>query len=129
MFPLLCWVSLSYHVVIIARVDSIPENHHNLRVLLNALNLPSLSKIPRIVCDLKVMNILLGIQSCSCMHPCPYCFGFKVNKFGEKTNQKGRFNVGKPQTINTLREHFNLWVKETNSDRNQIKNILILNIS
>ena len=40
----------------------------------------------------------------------------------KKTNQKGRFNVGKPRTINSLREHFNLWVKETNSDRNQLKN-------
>ena len=78
----------THRVFIIARVDSVPENHHNLRVLLNALNLSSLSKIPRIVCDLKVMNILLGIQSCSCMHPYPYCFGFKVNKFGEKLIKK-----------------------------------------
>ena len=67
-------------VIIGARVDCVPECNHNLKVLLDALELPRLHKDFRIVCDLKVVDILLGIQSCSAIHSYPYCEGYKVNK-------------------------------------------------
>ena len=72
----------THRSIIVARVDSIPENYHNLRTILDTLNLPELSQNFKIVSDLKVINILLGLQSCSSMHPCPYCMGYKVNKTG-----------------------------------------------
>ena len=41
-----------------------------------------LHKIPEnisLCCDLKVETILLGISSCTSMHGCPYCEGYKVD--------------------------------------------------
>ena len=62
---------------VLVRVDSFPENHFNIKILLDSLNLHELSKDFRISCDLKLIDILLGIQSCSSLHPCPYCEGMK----------------------------------------------------
>ena len=103
--------------IIVARVDSIPENYHNLKTILDTLNLPELSQNCKIVSDLKVINILLVLQSCSSMHPCPYCMGYKVNKNGLKTNQKGRFHPGKLRTMGNIKEWNELWGKETNFNR------------
>ena len=103
--------------IIVARVDSIPENYHNLKTILDTLNLPELSQNCKIVSDLKVINILLVLQSCSSMHPCPYCMGYKVNKNGLKTNQKGRFHPGKLRTMGNMKEWNELWGKETNFNR------------
>ena len=50
-------------VCIVARVDSVTENHLNLKILLDSLNLHELSRDFRISCDLKLIDILLGIQS------------------------------------------------------------------
>ena len=86
----------SHKVCIVARVDSVPENHFNLKVLLNSQHLHELSKDFRISCDLKLIDILLGIQSCSSLHPCPYCEGYKINRSGEKTNKKGIWVKGNP---------------------------------
>ena len=107
----------THRSLIAARVDSIPENYHNLKTILDTLNLPELSQNCQIVCDLKVINILLGLQSCSSMHPCPYCMGYKTDKNGLKTNQKGRFHPGKPRTLGNIQEWNVLWGKETNYNR------------
>ena len=39
----------------------------------------SLSDDIQIVCDSKLFSILLGIQTATSMHGCPYCESFKVN--------------------------------------------------
>ena len=113
--------SSTYRVIIGARVDCVPECNHNLKVLLDALELPRLHKDFRIVCDLKVVDILLGIQSCSAIHSCPYCEGYKVNKLGIKTNQKGLWVKGNPRTMNSLMNSYENWMIIINSYRNLLK--------
>ena len=49
----------------------------------NSLNLTNLSNDFVFVCDLKLCNMLLGIQSCTSFHSCQYCNGHKVNEKGE----------------------------------------------
>ena len=66
-----------------ARVDGVPETYSNLTQLLSPLNLPALDKEFGVVCDLKVINILVGLQSCSSRHSCPYCQGAKRNENGD----------------------------------------------
>ena len=113
--------SSTHRVIIGARVDNVPECYYNLKVLLDSLNLHDLSKNYRLVCDLKVMNMLLGIQSCSSMHPCPYCNGYKFDKMGKKTNQKGLWLKGEPRTMKSLLEDYQKWALETNSNRKMLK--------
>lgn len=66
-----------------ARVDGVPETYSNLTQLLSPLNLPTLDKDFGVVCDLKVINILVGLQSCSSRHSCPFCQGAKYDKNGD----------------------------------------------
>ena len=68
---------------VVARVDEVPETYSNLTQLLSPLNLPALDKEFGVVCDLKVINILVGLQSCSSRHSCPYCQGAKRNENGD----------------------------------------------
>ena len=65
-------------VFTIAKVDEVPENRHNVVKLLDSLNLPEFKKDFQITCDLKLINIVAGIQSCSSLYSCPYCEGSKV---------------------------------------------------
>ena len=60
---------------IVARVDAVPENYVNFTQLLGTLNLATLDKDFGVVCDLKVIDILVGLQSTSSRHCCPYCKG------------------------------------------------------
>ena len=109
--------SSTHRVIIGARVYNVLECYYNLKVLLDSLNLHDLSKNFRLVCDIKVMNMLLGIQSCSSMHPCPYCNGYKFDKMGEKTNQKGLWLKGEPRTKKSLLEDYQKWAMETECNR------------
>ena len=45
----------------VAKVDGVPENRHNIEILLNSLNLPDLAQDFQLGCDLKFCNIILGI--------------------------------------------------------------------
>ena len=112
----------SKRVMIVARVDDVPESYHNLKVVLNSLNLSEVHKDFRIVCDLKVMDILLGIQGCSALHPCPYCDGYKLSKKGYITNQKGLWVKGSSRTMNNLLDSNQRWNIETKSNRKLLKN-------
>ena len=89
--------------------------------MLDSLDLPSLSKDFSIVVDLKCMLILLGLQSASSIHNCPYCTGYKVNKDGNKNKRKGNWAKGTPRNLKNLEEIFFQWSTETNSDRALLK--------
>ena len=65
---------------------------------------------------------MVGIQSTSSMHPCPYCDGFKVDKKGKKTNQKGTFVQGEKRTGKTLQTDFESFSSRGQSDRKQLMN-------
>ena len=69
---------------IIANVDLVPENYINLKVILDEMKLHKIPKNVSLSCDLKVVNIILGISSCTSMNGCPYCEGYKVDDRTEK---------------------------------------------
>ena len=52
-------------VLLLAKADGVAETYHNVKIFLDSLDLPSLAEYFQIVCDLKIIKILLGIQSCS----------------------------------------------------------------
>ena len=92
--------------IIIAKVDGVPENYINLKVILDEMKLHKIPKNISLSCDLKVVNIILGISSCTSMHGCPYCEGYKVDdRTGKKTNKKGRYRIGRLRTENNIIEN------------------------
>jgi hypothetical protein len=112
----------SHHKILIpALVTEIPENFHNIEVILKALKLDELSRKYKIVADLKLYNILAGMTSASSMFPCVYGECYKTNDKGQKTNQKGRWITGKSRTLGSLRNMCKLWMQETGGDRKLLK--------
>ena len=59
-----------------------------------------------LVCDIKLIDMLVGLQGCSSMYPSPYCMGYKVDEEGKPTNQRGTFVKGEPRTFQNTREEF-----------------------
>ena len=56
------------------------------------------------------------------MHPCPYCDGYKVDKQGRKTNQKGTFVKGQKRTGKSLLENFESYRTQGGSNRKNLQN-------
>ena len=83
--------------------------------LLDSLNLPDFREDFQITCDLKLINIVAGIQSCSSLHSCPYCEGCKVS---------GKWKAGSLRTFGSIREHQKKWKEETNGNRKLLKNYI-----
>ena len=61
------------HVFILAQADSVHECRENVEILLESLNLPLLTQDYQLVMDMKMTNIILGLQTCTSMFGCPYC--------------------------------------------------------
>ena len=108
-------------VLMLAKADGVPETYHNVKILLDSLDLPSLSKDFQTVCDLKMINIILGIQSCTSKFGCPYCEGHKVDKHGRPTNKRGRWVKKENRTVNNLTAHFNEFKNKDGNDRKTLK--------
>ena len=66
-------VTGSKRVLVLAKADSIPENRYNIEVLWNSLNLNDVQLDFQLVCDSKLTNIILGIQSCTLLYACLFC--------------------------------------------------------
>lgn len=109
----------SFHKILIpAEVEDIPENTYNLQVIFDALDVEKLSKIYKVVGDLKIYNIMLGLQSSGAMHSCPYGECYKITDTLKKTNQKGAAWVkGRNRTPRNIRENRNKWAEETHENR------------
>lgn len=60
-------------LIIVSIVFDVQELYENISVLLKALNVDGIHYC--IATDLKLANILIGIQSHSCKHPCIFCEG------------------------------------------------------
>ena len=86
-------------LLIPAKVRDIPENTHNLRVIFDEMKINEVSKKYKIIGDLKIYNLLMGMQSSGSLHPCPYGLCYKVDKNGKKTNQKGPWVKGENRTL------------------------------
>ena len=59
--------------IIIAFVDDIPENYQNLSIIHNKLNIHLIPHHYKIVSDLKLYNIILGLMECGSRHGCYIC--------------------------------------------------------
>ena len=81
-----------------------PENYGNVKVLVDKIHLHGPQSEFKIVADIKLLDIICGLQSTSSIHPCPYCKGAKLDKNGKETNGKGTFVKGEPRTMKNLRE-------------------------
>ena len=86
-------------LLIPAKVRDIPENTHNLRVIFDEMKINEVSKKYKIIGDLKIYNLRMGMQSSGSLHPCPYGLCYKVDKNGKKTNQKGPWVKGNDITL------------------------------
>ena len=62
----------SKQVLVLAKVDVFPETRHNVELMLN-MNFQYIGDDFQVVCDLKMLNILLGIQSSTSLFGCPFC--------------------------------------------------------
>ena len=67
-------------LILLAVAPNTQENYGNIKKLWSELNINDL--IETIATDLKLANVLIGIQSHSCSYPCTWCFGQK-NKLHE----------------------------------------------
>ena len=104
-----------------SKADGIPETRANIETLLDSLNLPELEENFQLVCDLKLANIILGIQSCSSLYSCPYCEGSKVDESGKPTNGRGRWVPGHLRTSRNISANQSEWALKTNNNRKMLK--------
>ena len=56
---------------ILCLIEDLPENYANVKKMLDLLDIGSIQH--HLACDLKLQNILVGIQGHSATHPCVYC--------------------------------------------------------
>ena len=59
--------------LILANVEAIPETRANVKTILDKLNLQSEKFSFTLNSDLKLINIIVGIQGHSSSCPCPFC--------------------------------------------------------
>ena len=81
-------------IFIIAIIEDIPENFFNISKILGLLNIDKIHHM--IVCDLKVANILCGLQGHASKHPCCFC---------EVPSDK-LHEAGPPRTLGSLQQNF-----------------------
>ena len=75
-------------LLIPAKVKDIPESTHNLRIIFDEIKINKVSRKYKMIGDLKVCNMLLGMQSSGSLHTCPYGLCYKVDKKGQKPISK-----------------------------------------
>ena len=72
--------------IFIAAIESILETHENLNIIFSKLNL---ERVRYFICsDIKLINIITGIQSSSSKHPCPYCNSSNIKDFDTASNYR-----------------------------------------
>ena len=67
--------------IIIAFVDDIPETYDNLSIILDKLKVQTIKYHHKLVADLKLGNIVLGVMECGSRHGCPHCKGKKTGEW------------------------------------------------
>ena len=66
--------------LILAAVENIKETHENIQLILSQIK--NFDRIKYYICsDLKLINIISGISSCSGKYPCSYCYAEKTQLF------------------------------------------------
>ena len=96
-------------VLVLSKADGVPETCHNVEIMLSSLKLHELDDDFHIVCDLKMLNTLLGIQSSTSLYGCPFCEACKIDENGRVTNERGEWNFDPEKTplrtISNIVEH------------------------
>ena len=92
-------------VIVLGLVKGVSENHHNMDILFKKTDLNSLKCY--LACDLKLLNIILGLSAHGGMHSCLYCEG--------KLNERGEL-----RTFGSLRENYCSY-KDTGAKENNMK--------
>ena len=93
------------HAIIIAFVDDIPENYRNLSIIHNKLKIHLIPHHYKIVSDLKLYNIILGLMECGSRHGCYICKGLK--------NAAGVWEKGELRHLEDLIATVTLWEEES----------------
>ena len=81
-------------IFIVAIVEDISENFVNISQILSLLNTKDIHHL--MVCDLKVANILCGLQGHTSKHPCCFC----------EVERESLHQDGAPRTLGSLRRNF-----------------------
>ena len=109
--------------IIIAFVDDIPENYHNLSIILNKLRIHLIPHHYKIISDLKLYNIILGLMECGSRHGCYICKGLK--------GADGVWVKGDLRHLEDLIADFTLWEEESGlrqqlKDYNNVQHVPLL---
>ena len=65
--------------MVIWKVDGDPEKKHNVELLLISLKLPKIIQDFEVVCDLKLIALVVGIHTISCMFGYLYGDCYKID--------------------------------------------------
>ena len=84
--------------LLIAIGEDVPESYDNLKKILHLIDLSNVYFV--ISCDLKVANILCGIQAHSSKHPCCWC----------NVSSDSLQNCGSPRTFQTLADQYHNFI-------------------
>ena len=98
-----------------AKVKDIPESTHNLKLIFDEIRINQVSRKFKMIGDLKIYNMLLGMQSSGSIHPCPWGLCYKVDHMGQKTNQKGSWIKGADRTLEGNAEEARAFAETTNN--------------
>ena len=109
--------------IIIAFVDDIPEKYHNLSIILNKLRIHLIPHHYKIISDLKLYNIILGLMECGSRHGCYICKGLK--------GADGVWVKGDLRHLEDLIADFTLWEEESGlrqqlKDYNNVQHVPLL---
>ena len=89
------------------QADACNETYANVKQLIQLMKFPELDREFTFTGDLKMVNIMLGLSSCSCSFPCPYCEGAKWAKNAKGklavTNKFGRFVRARERTLENIK--------------------------
>ena len=94
-----------------------PESRANYDILLNSLDLHNISDEFQIVCDFKLINIILGLQTCASRYSCAFCIGCKLDIDGNFSNKGGTYRKGEMRTWKNIVDENERWLEETCGER------------
>lgn len=99
-------------VVILGAAD-VKETHKNVKILFDAVNINGLKV--QLSVDLKMANIILGLQNHKSLHSCYICDAKNPFKPGVD------WEKGELRTLGSIRDNFTAWTNATDSDYKRAK--------
>ena len=92
-------------MIVLALVRDIPETYENIKLIFKKANLNDIKF--KLACDLKILNVILGLSSHGGKHSCMYCDGIQLT-------------LGELRTIQSLKSCHEAF-KNTGSDKKKMK--------